>query len=187
MRRLLLFGLIALGSACSGGNNPSVSEAPHPSSSEKSPSDAESVIIKKANGLEAEVLVEGTGRRVRRSDWITVHYRGSVINQGTSSASESEDSDDSNSEIETEVAGEYVFGDTFKTGVPLRLSLQSVQTIDGWQQGLPGLRVGARLILRIPSALAYGEKGLASTRIPADADLEYEIEILDAVAQTDRR
>ena len=163
MRRPLILGLLTLLPACSGGDNPSVSEAPHPRSAEASQSKEAAYIIKKAGGLEAEVLVEGSGRIVSASDWITVHYRGKVVED------------------------EYVFGDTFKNGVPMSLSLESGQAITGWQKGLSGLRVGSRVILRVPSTLAYGEKGLASTRIPADADLEYEIEILNAVARADRR
>jgi len=163
MRRSLFIGLLTVLPACSGGDDPSVSEAPHPRSAEENQSNSSAYIIKKAGGLEAEVLVEGDGRTIGSSDWVTVHYRGKLVED------------------------EYVFGDTFKNGVPLSLSLESGQAITGWQKGLSGLRVGSRVILRIPSTLAYGEKGLASTRIPADADLEYEIEILNAVARADRR
>ena len=173
MRRPLFIGILFVLPACSGGNDPSVSEAPHPSSAKKSESDSETYIIKKAGGLETEVLVEGTGRAVKAGDWITVHYRGRLA--------ETEQAD------QTEEEEPVVFGDTFRSGVPFRLSLGSRQAIAGWQKGLPGLHVGSRVILRIPSELAYGEKGLASSRIPADADLEYEIQILDAVANADRR
>ena len=82
---------------------------------------------------------------------------------------------------------DYVFGDTFKHGIPLRISLQRGSAIEGWRRGLIGLRVGSRVVLLVSSELAYGEAGMPSARIPENADLRYEIELLDTGVSNRRR
>ncbi|MEL7210069.1 MAG: FKBP-type peptidyl-prolyl cis-trans isomerase [Actinomycetota bacterium] len=44
-------------------------------------------------------------------------------------------------------------GDTF------RFKLGAGQVIPGWEQGIPGMKVGGRRKLTIPPALAYGSQG----------------------------
>ena len=44
-------------------------------------------------------------------------------------------------------------GDTFK------FKLGAGQVISGWEQGIPGMKVGGRRKLTIPPALAYGSQG----------------------------
>ncbi|MFT5284479.1 MAG: FKBP-type peptidyl-prolyl cis-trans isomerase [Planctomycetota bacterium] len=89
----------------------------------------------------------------------------------------------STSDVETlneaEPQEDFVFGDTFKHGVPLRISLQRGSAIEGWRRGLIGMRVGSRVVLLVSSELAYGEAGMPSARIPENADLRYEIELLE--------
>ena len=48
-----------------------------------------------------------------------------------------------------------VFDSSWDRGTPISFGLN--QVIDGWKQGLPGMKVGGRRILVIPSALAYGD------------------------------
>jgi peptidylprolyl isomerase len=50
-----------------------------------------------------------------------------------------------------------VFDSSFERGEPIDFSLD--QVIQGWQQGLQGMKVGGRRLLVIPSDLAYGEQG----------------------------
>src|SRR5690606_22330765 len=50
--------------------------------------------------------------------------------------------------------------------------------IAGWQQGIPGMKVGGIRRLYIPAALAYGEAGSPPT-IPSNADLVFEVKLLD--------
>ena len=52
--------------------------------------------------------------------------------------------------------------------------------IAGFKEALLSMKVGDRLRVFIPSALAYGKEGFGNGVIPPDADLVFEIEIVDA-------
>lgn len=53
--------------------------------------------------------------------------------------------------------------------------------ISGWDMALSGMTVGERAIVRIPSALAYGPKGVPPL-IPPGATLELDITVLSSAA-----
>jgi peptidylprolyl isomerase len=61
------------------------------------------------------------------------------------------------------------------TGTPVQFSL-SGGVIKGWTQGIPGMRVGGRRELIIPSSLAYGKKGSGS-KIPPNSTLIFVIDL----------
>ncbi len=50
--------------------------------------------------------------------------------------------------------------------------------ITGVDQGIRGMRVGGKRRLYIPSSLAYGPLGTADGRIPPNAAIVFEIELL---------
>lgn len=54
--------------------------------------------------------------------------------------------------------------------------------IEGWQQGIPGMKVGEKATLLIPSRLAYGDEGARDSQgnsvIPLYTPLIYDLEIL---------
>ena len=55
-----------------------------------------------------------------------------------------------------------------------------VGLIAGFKEALLSMKVGDRIRVFIPSALAYGKQGFGNGVIPPDADLMFEIEIVDA-------
>ena len=55
-----------------------------------------------------------------------------------------------------------------------------VGLIAGFKEALLSMKVGDRIRVFIPSALAYGKQGFGNGLIPPDTDLMFEIEIVDA-------
>jgi FKBP-type peptidyl-prolyl cis-trans isomerase FkpA len=55
--------------------------------------------------------------------------------------------------------------------------------IPGFSQGLKRMQVGGKYILRIPSELGYGAEGAGP--IPANADLEFTVELLDVKSEAE--
>jgi FKBP-type peptidyl-prolyl cis-trans isomerase len=68
-----------------------------------------------------------------------------------------------------------VFDSTDKHGGdPIEFPLSGV--IKGWQQGIPGMKVGGKRTLVIPPELGYGSQGTGG--IPPNATLTFEIELM---------
>ena len=96
--------------------------------------------------------VVGTGATVKVGDSITVKYTG-TLDDGT------------------------VFDSTDKQGgQPATFTLAQGQLIDGWVQGIPGMKVGGKRKLVIPPSLGYGAQ--ANGAIPANSTLTFEIELV---------
>jgi FKBP-type peptidyl-prolyl cis-trans isomerase FkpA len=71
------------------------------------------------------------------------------------------------------------FDSSFDPGrTPLDFPLGGGKVIKGWDQGLAGMKVGGKRTLIIPSELAYGKRG-AGDMIPPDADLIFDVELVD--------
>ena len=63
---------------------------------------------------------------------------------------------------------------------PFDFALGAGDVIKGWDEGLPGMKVGGKRRLTIPPELAYGDQGLAGI-IPPRATLVFEVELLNIV------
>ena len=72
-----------------------------------------------------------------------------------------------------------VFDSSYGRGQPATFPLG--QVIPGWQQGIPGMKVGGQRLLGIPSELGYGSRGSGSNIAPGEA-LWFVVEVLDAKA-----
>jgi FKBP-type peptidyl-prolyl cis-trans isomerase len=69
------------------------------------------------------------------------------------------------------------FDSSYDRGEPFVFTVGAGQVIPGWDQGVPGMRVGGTRRLTIPPRLAYGSAGSPPT-IPPDSTLTFDIELL---------
>ena len=120
--------------------------------------------------LSVEDLAIGDGPECQHpSQIVTIHYRGILLDG-------------------------RVFDSSYERGAPIVASLDSL--IPGWQQGMPGMRVGGRRRLTVPSNLAYSGMAALQAAMPRDSEerakmlippkstLIFEIELL-AIASGD--
>jgi FKBP-type peptidyl-prolyl cis-trans isomerase len=98
-------------------------------------------------------IQEGTGEEVKSGATITFHYTGALTKDGT------------------------IFQSSHDGGQPATFPL--AELIKGWQEGIPGMKVGGKRRLIIPYEKGYGEAGSGDGTIPAKADLVFDIEITD--------
>lgn len=103
--------------------------------------------------LQSTDEVVGTGAEAKEGSSITVKYTG-MLDDGT------------------------VFDSTDKHGgEPATFTLAKGSLIEGWVQGIPGMKVGGKRKLVIPPDLGYGAQ--ANGSIPANSTLTFEIELID--------
>jgi peptidylprolyl isomerase len=76
------------------------------------------------------------------------------------------------------LGGQTVFDSSWSRGEPISFPLDNL--IPGWQEGIPGMRVGGQRLLVIPGELGYGENGAPG--IAPNETLVFVIELLDATS-----
>lgn len=103
------------------------------------------------SGLKYVTVVPGTGISPTATDMVTVHYTGRLLD-GT------------------------VFDSSVQRGEPITFSLQ--QVIKGWTEGLQLMKTGGKTVFYIPSDLAYGPTGTPGGPIGPNADLIFEVELI---------
>ena len=103
--------------------------------------------------LEVEDLAEGSGEVVESGDTVSVHYLG-TLTDGT------------------------VFDSSWSRGRPFTTQIGVGMVIQGWDQGIVGMREGGRRLLKIPSDLAYGEAGSGSGSIGPNTPLLFVVDLL---------
>jgi FKBP-type peptidyl-prolyl cis-trans isomerase len=102
--------------------------------------------------LGIETVKEGTGPAAQNGNAVTVHYTG-TLTDGTK------------------------FDSSHDRGTPFSFTLGEGNVIQGWEQGVLGMKVGEQRKLTIPSNLGYGDGGYPPV-IPPKATLLFDIELL---------
>lgn len=106
-------------------------------------------VITTASGLQYMVLQPGTGAKPKLSDKVKVHYHGTLIDG-------------------------KVFDSSVDRGEPISFPLSGV--IQGWQEGVQLMQVGAKYRFFIPHELGYG--GRPAGQIPPYSTLIFDVELL---------
>jgi FKBP-type peptidyl-prolyl cis-trans isomerase len=145
---LLVAAVILAATACG--------EAPQPAA-ETATTEAATV---DTGGVKVRILENGHGREVQASDVLTVHTTGWLYD-----------------ETAPDHRGEK-FWSSLDTGDRLTFTLGAGQMIQGWDRGLPGMKVGETRELTIPPELGYGPSG--RDPIPPNATLVFEVELFSA-------
>ena len=86
---------------------------------------------------------------------------------------------DSGKTVSVHYTGYLADGTMFETstkGTPIEFPLGQGRVVQGWDQGLPGMKVGGKRQLVIPASLGYGEMG--SGPIPAGAIMVFTVELM---------
>merc|ERR1719356_347975 len=63
-------------------------------------------------------------------------------------------------------------------GQPFTVAIGLGKVIHGWDEGVMRMSLGERGILHVPAAQAYGTAGAGGGKIPPNADLDFDIELL---------
>ena len=72
--------------------------------------------------------------------------------------------------------------DSSEGGQPFKFTIGTTPVIEGWDLGIPGMRVGGKRELTIGPDLAYGEAG-AGELIPPNSTLIFEVELVGIVPE----
>jgi peptidylprolyl isomerase len=105
-----------------------------------------------ASGLKYHDLEVGTGDVAASGQTVSVHYTGWLTDGA-------------------------MFDSSLSRGQPFEFRLGQGQVIQGWDEGVAGMRVGGSRQLLIPANLAYGERGAGGV-IPPGATLVFEVQLL---------
>ncbi|MDF9826525.1 FKBP-type peptidyl-prolyl cis-trans isomerase [Ereboglobus sp. PH5-5] len=108
-----------------------------------------------STGMRTIVMQTGTGEKAERGDRVSVLYKGMLLN-GT------------------------VFDQTRSADHPFTFRVGRGEVIEGWEEGIPMMRVGEKRLLIIPFELGYGTRG-DPPKIPRRSTLVFEVELVKVV------
>ncbi|WP_415840364.1 FKBP-type peptidyl-prolyl cis-trans isomerase [Roseateles saccharophilus] len=109
-----------------------------------------------ASGLQYEDRVVGEGAEGLKGQRVAVHYTGWLYKDG--------------------MRGKK-FDSSKDRGQPFKFRLGGGEVIQGWDEGVQGMKVGGTRMLVLPPELGYGAHGAGGV-IPPNATLLFEVELL---------
>lgn len=104
-----------------------------------------------ASGVKYETLKEGTGAEAKSGQKVSVHYTGTLENGNK-------------------------FDSSRDRGEPFSFTIGQKEVIKGWDEGIPGMKVGERRKLTIPASAGYGDQAQAA--IPPNSTLIFDVELV---------
>ena len=125
---------------------------PLPAAEKAKPMTAPANEVVTSSGLRYTDLKVGEGDEAKAGHVVEVHYTG-WLQDGTK------------------------FDSSLDRKQPFKFQLGAGQVIQGWDQGVAGMKVGGKRRLTIPPGLAYGPRGAGGV-IPPNATLVFEVELL---------
>jgi len=111
--------------------------------------------IETVSGLRYIIFEPGAIDTIEKENIVEVHYSGYFANK-------------------------ELFDSSVKREEPIKFPVGVGVVIDGWDEGLLLMKKGAKFQFLVPAKLAYGDQG-APPQIPANADLIFDIEVLDVI------
>ncbi len=102
--------------------------------------------------LKIEDIKIGEGKEVKKGDTVVMHYKGTLTD------------------------GKQ-FDSSYDRGEPFETVIGVGQVIKGWDEGVPGMKIGGKRRLTIPPEMGYGARGAGS--IPPNSTLIFEVELIN--------
>jgi FKBP-type peptidyl-prolyl cis-trans isomerase len=154
IKRILAMAIIVAISSVAGGAQETAPAKKAPAkkaATNSAPAKAAPAPVTTPSGLKYWELKVGTGAEAVKGKTVSVHYTGRFTN-----------------------------GKIFDSSVgkqPYQFVLGNREVIQGWDEGVSGMKVGGKRKLEIPPALAYGERGYPGA-VPPNSTLLFEVELM---------
>ena len=111
----------------------------------------------KASGLKVLDIKMGKDPQVKSGNMVTVHYTGWLENG-------------------------CIFDSSYLRNAPASFPIGTRAVIQGWDEGIPGMRIGGVRRLEIPPHLGYGPMGIPGV-IPPNTTIIFEVSLLEIQEQ----
>ncbi|WP_229722941.1 FKBP-type peptidyl-prolyl cis-trans isomerase [Xylophilus rhododendri] len=108
------------------------------------------------SGLLIEDILVGSGAEATRGTNVQVHYTGWLYENGEQGKK---------------------FDSSLDRNDPFEFPLGGGMVIQGWDEGVQGMKVGGKRTLIIPPKMGYGARGAGGV-IPPNATLKFDVELL---------
>ncbi|HRN71325.1 MAG TPA: FKBP-type peptidyl-prolyl cis-trans isomerase [Candidatus Woesebacteria bacterium] len=106
------------------------------------------------NNLQIEDITPGKGQEVKSGDTVVIHYIGTL-------------------EDNTKFDSSYDRDEPFITQIGVG------QVIQGWDEGVVGMKIGGKRKLTIPPEMGYGSRGIGP--IPPNSTLVFIVDLLEII------